>query len=84
MPKSVESYSARTAEARSRIANHLADFFEASGVEYTCLAVVMDVIEPESARLAALPEYAPYNVHNRTGLNRAAAIIHQRWREQYL
>lgn len=77
-----ESYSARLAAARQKAINYCADFFEASGVEYTCLKVVMDTVAATLASLANLDEFRPYNVNTTRTLQRIADEVHKRWRQR--
>jgi hypothetical protein len=75
-----ESYAARVGKARREVVAKAADFFEASGVEYKNGAIVMETVRDELARLAALPEYAPYNVASRNQEKRVWDEVHRRWK----
>jgi hypothetical protein len=75
-----ESYSARMGEARRQATIHCADFFERSGVEYTCLKVVHDTVKPELERIHAARLFGPYNLDTPNMLRRIGDEVHNRWK----
>ena len=77
------SLAQRRAERVEQIARQLVEKFDGTGVPYTCAAVVRNAVEQRAIVLCheaekdGLPHIRPARC-----VNRALAIVHERWRAQ--
>lgn len=75
---------ARMTDARNDLVTKLADEFEASGIAYTCAAVVHSFAEPRIIALTDEEPYREWRVHSMWSLRRlktaVADQVHARWK----
>ena len=81
------SLSERTSHAkrlRDQVASQIADEFEASGIEYTCGAVVMDFAAKRIVLLTDNAEFRPFLAHRFLEFSRIKRAawdeVHKRWK----
>ena len=64
----------RTAH-RDELVKRLADEFEASGIKYTCGAVVMDFAKPRILQLTEEAPYREYRTHHMFGMRKLTKYV---------
>jgi hypothetical protein len=67
---------------RAEIVNQLVAHFDASGVEYTCGAAVINTVEGEAQRLCTLAASDGFEYNVRNLCRRAWDTVHKRWSNQ--
>lgn len=74
------SHASDRAEARTKLTNELADQFEASGIEYTCGAVIIDWVKATVTTQQL--EVIPGNWTAGRCAQRVWDVVHARWQER--
>lgn len=74
----------KIAAIRARIVSQIADEFQTSGIEYTCVAVIMDFARKRIVPLTDTDECRPYLAHPLMFMKKIEKAtwdeIHRRWR----